>query len=102
MPVTPYRANLLQDHKELYQLLSASKQRAIEKDCPQILSISQEIQPLDPLAVLQAIAKPNHLQFYLEKGSKNESIAAIDAIDFIKIEGINRFKQSSIFYPKLS
>ena len=97
MPVTPYRANLLQDHKELYQLLSASKQRAIEKDCPQILSISQEIQPLDPLAVLQAIAKPNHLQFYLEKGSKNESIAAIDAIDFIKIEGINRFKEAQFF-----
>lgn len=97
MPVTPYRANLFQDHKELYQLLCAGKQRAIEKDCPQIVSISQEITPTDPLAVLQAIAKPNHLQFYLEKRHKNEAIAAIDTISFIKLDGVKRFKKSQEF-----
>lgn len=97
MPVTPYRANLFQDHKELYQLLCAGKQRAIEKDCPQIVSISQEIPPTDPLAVLQVIAKPNHLQFYLEKCHKNEAIAAIDTISFIKLEGANRFKKAQNF-----
>lgn len=97
MPVTPYRANLFQDHKELYQLLCAGKQRAIEKDCPQIVSISQEITPTDPLAVLQAIAKPNHLQFYFEKRHKNEAVAAIDTISFIKLEGVNRFAKAQDF-----
>lgn len=97
MPVTPYRANLFQDHKELYQLLCAGKQRAIEKDCPQIVSISQEIPPTDPLAVLQTIAKPNHLQFYLEKRHRNQSIAAIDTTNFIELEGVNRFKKAQNF-----
>ncbi len=97
MPVTPYRTNLLQDRKELYQLLTTCQQRAIEKDCPQIISISQEIEPLDPLAVLQAIAKPNHLQFYLENRTKNEAIAAIDTTASIRLEGVNRFKESQKF-----
>jgi menaquinone-specific isochorismate synthase len=97
MPVTPYRTNLLQDRKELYQLLTTCQQRAIEKDCPQIISISQEIEPLDPLAVLQAIAKPNNLQFYLENRTKNEAIAAIDTTDCIQLEGVNRFKESQNF-----
>ncbi len=97
MTVTPYRANCFQNQKELYQFLKVCKQRAIEKNYPQILSISQEIPPLDPLAVLQAIAKPNQLQFYLEKHNKNEAIAAIDATEFIKLEGSTRFNQAQDF-----
>jgi menaquinone-specific isochorismate synthase len=97
MTVTPYRANLFQDQKELYQFLCMGKRQSIEKDCPQIVSISQEIQPLDPLAVLQALAKPSHLHFYLEKRSKGEAIAAIDATAYIKFEGINRFSKAQIF-----
>ena len=97
MAVTPYRTNLFQDHKELYQLLCRGKQQSIEKDCPQIVSISQEIQRLDPLAVLQAIAKPEQLQFYFEKSSENKAIVAIDSTASIKIEGINRFKRAQQF-----
>jgi menaquinone-specific isochorismate synthase len=97
MPVTPYRANLFQDRKELHQLLFTGKQQSIEKGCPQIVSISQEIEPLDPLAVLQAIAKPDQLQFYVEKGTKREAIAAIDAMLSLKIESGNRFKKAQQF-----
>lgn len=97
MTVTPYRANCDHYQKELYQFLKACKQRAIEKDCPQIISISQEIPPLDPLVVLQAMAKPELLQFYLENPDKDEAIAAIDATDLIKIEGSNRFNQAQKF-----
>ena len=66
MTVTPYCPNLFQNQKELYQFLKDCKQQVIKKDCPQIVSISQEIPQLDPLALLQAIAKPSQLQFYLE------------------------------------
>jgi menaquinone-specific isochorismate synthase len=100
MTVTPYRANCDHYQKELYQFLKACKQRAIEKGSAQIISISQEISPLDPLVVLQAIAKPELLQFYLEKPDKNEAIAAIDATDFIKIEGNNRFDQAQDFIKR--
>ncbi len=97
MTVTPYRANLFQDRKELYQLLYTGKQQSIEKGCPQIVSISQEIDSLDPLAVLQAIAKPDQLQFYFEKARKREAIAAIDATASITIEGANRFQKAQTF-----
>jgi len=97
MTATPYRTHRFQDRKELYQLLLTGKQQSIEKGCPQIVSISQEIQPIDPLAVLQAFAKPDQLQFYLEKGSKREAIAAIDATTSINIEGANRFQKAQQF-----
>ncbi len=96
-PITPYRANLFQDRKELYQLLHIGKQQAIEKGCSQIVSISQEIDLLDPLAVLQALAKPDQLQFYFENARKREAIAAIDATVSLNIDGTNRFHRSRQF-----
>ncbi len=97
MPVTPSCTNLFQDRKELYQLLCAGKRQAIEKNCPQIVSISQEIPQLDPLAVVQAIAKADQLQFYIEKRVKQEAIAAIDAAISIDFEGKNRFNKAQNF-----
>lgn len=97
MTVTPYRADCFQNYKELYQLLKVGKQRSIEKKHPQIISISQEISLLDPLAVLQELAEPAHLQFYLEKPNKQQATAAIDAIEVIKLEGKNRFEHAQKF-----
>lgn len=97
MPVTSHHTNLLQDRKELYQLLALGKRQSIAKNCPQIVSISQEIPQLDPLSVLQAFAKPDQLQFYLEKRSNREAIAAIDATISLKIQGTNRFSKARQF-----
>jgi menaquinone-specific isochorismate synthase len=97
MTVTSFCANLFQDHKELYQILSVGKQQSIAKDCPQIVSISQEMQQLEPLAVLQAIAKPNQLQFYWENRRKQEAIAAIDAAVSLQVEGRDRFQKAQQF-----
>ncbi|MGC1395781.1 MAG: isochorismate synthase [Coleofasciculaceae cyanobacterium] len=97
MTVTPYRADCFQNHQELYQLIKFAKQRSIEKKHPQIISISQEISLIDPLAVLQKFAKPTQLQFYLEKPDKQQAIAAIDAIEVIKLEGKKRFEYAQKF-----
>ncbi len=97
MTATPYRTHLFQDRKELHQLLLTGKQQSIAKGCPQIVSISQEIPPIDLLAVLQAFAKPDQLQFYFEKGSQREAIAALDATTSFTIEGANRFIKSQQF-----
>lgn len=97
MPVIPHRKNLFQDRKELYQLLLACKQASIEKDQTQIISISVEIEAVDPLAVLQAIAKPNHLHFYFEKHGQGEAIAAIDAVVSQKLDGTQRFELAQEF-----
>jgi len=84
----------LPNHKELYQFLVACQQASVEKGCTQIASISVEIPRVDPLAVLQIIAKPEHFQFYLEKRKENESILAIDATISAEVEGINRFQHA--------
>ncbi|HBE20439.1 MAG TPA: isochorismate synthase [Cyanobacteria bacterium UBA11149] len=97
MTVSPYLTNLFQDSQELYQLLTRGKQQAIAKDCPQIVSISQEIPLVDPLAILQAIAKPNQLQFYFEQSTSSAAVVAIESAISLKILGKNRFNRSQDF-----
>ena len=97
MTVTPYRTNPFHAHKQLYELLFTGKQQAIAKKSQQFISISQEIQQRDPLAVLQAIAKPEQLQFYLENRRKQEAIAAVDAAAAIEFTGSKRFEKAQQF-----
>jgi len=105
MTLTPYRANLFQDHKELYQLLCTGKQQAIKKNHQQIVSISQEIPQLDPLVVVQDIdktaatpvVKSEQRQFYLENINKKEAVAAIDTATSAIFEGANRFYKVQSF-----
>lgn len=97
MPAIQHRAHVFQDRKQLYQLLFTGKQQSIARGRPQIVSLSQEIQPVEPLAVLEALTKPDQLQFYLEKGNQHVAIAAIDAIKSMQIEGTNRFQKAQQF-----
>lgn len=96
MPVT-YHANLFQERKELYQFLLACKQTLIEKGHKKVVSISLETRPIDPLAVLETIAEPSTLHFYVEKANDGEAIAAIDTAIKCKVEGIQRFAQAQQF-----
>lgn len=113
MTVTPLRANPFQDCKELYQFLLAFKQslnknsslyysvgeetEGAAKEQTRILSISQEISPVDPLAVYGAMAQPDQLHFYWHNGATKEAIAAIDAAVSLKIEGEERFTHAGNF-----
>ncbi len=97
MPVVPFHANLLQGHRELCQFLVACQQVSREKGCGQIISISLEIPPVDPLAVFQVLSPESPLHFYLEKGGNGEAIAAFDAaVDFTANSG-DRFTQTKDF-----
>lgn len=100
MPVVPFHANLLQGHRELCQFLVTCQQVSREKDCGQIVSISLEIPPVDPLAVFQILSQESPLHFYLEKGGKGDAIAAFDAaVDFTADSGdrFDRFTQTREF-----
>jgi menaquinone-specific isochorismate synthase len=97
MPVIPYHANFLQDCQDLYQFLLACKQALTPKNCTQIVSISIQIESVDPLAILQAISKPNQLHFYFEKPCQGEAIAAIDAVTCLKVEETRRFARAQAF-----
>lgn len=86
MTVTRARTNLLEDCKGLYQFLLVLKQTALEKDQTKIISLSLEIPPIDPLAVLWGMAQPGQLHFYLEKSGSEEAIAAIDTAVSLKVK----------------
>jgi len=112
MPVIPYRTHLFQDKKDLYQFLLTCQTAALAQAHPQIASISLALPPIDPLVVLQALAQPDALHFYWEKGNRRSfaveeavssgtslagldqqpmAIAAIDAAVHCRTEGGQRF-----------
>ena len=98
MLVVPSDTNMKPDRKDLYQFLVACQQVSVEKECPQIATLSLELPPLDPLAVLQAIAQPEDPHFYFENGNKGEAIAAIGAaITFHVPSGSARFGKAQTF-----
>lgn len=96
MPVLPCRSHTFFYHNELYQFLSYCQQNCAA-DCSHIVSASLEIDSVDPLLVLQQIAQSNQLSFYFENKSKNQAIAAIDAVTQLQTSGINRFSQAKKF-----
>ena len=101
MTVIPHRANLLQDRNQLHQFLLNCQQSLTEKDRTKIVSISQEIYPLDPLAVLQEISEPCQRHFYFEKRNpivgKSFAIAALDSAIHLTVAGTDRFALAQNF-----
>jgi len=74
MPVIPYRTNLFQNKKDLYQFLLTCQTAALAQAHPQIASISLALPPVDPLVVLQALARSDALHFYWEKGNQRFAV----------------------------
>ncbi|MEG5059800.1 isochorismate synthase [Microcoleus sp. A2-C5] len=101
MTVIPHRANLLQDRNQLHQFLLDCQQSLTEKDQTKIVSISQEISPVDPLVVLQEIAAPDDRHFYFEKrdpiAGNSFAIAALDSAIHVTVAGSDRFALAQNF-----
>lgn len=96
MQVLPRCYNVSIDPQKLYQFLLASQQKCYN-NCPQIVSISFEIEQIDPLAVLERLAQPNQLSFYFENKERKEAIAAIGSIAQLKLAGNKRFNIAQNF-----
>lgn len=105
MTVTPRCTHLFQNRRELHHFLRPYKQIAQEKKQPQIVSISVEINAVDPLVFLQAFAKVNQLSFYIEKRefgqeiypTRGIAIAAIGAVSQLTVNGAARFNAAKQF-----
>ncbi|MEG4230668.1 isochorismate synthase [Microcoleus sp. Pol11C3] len=101
MTVIPHRANLLQDRNQLHQFLLDCQQSLTEKDQTKIVSISQEIAPVDPLVVLQEISEPCQRHFYFEKrdqiSGNSFAIAALDSAIHLTVAGSDRFALAQNF-----
>ncbi|MFS0515578.1 isochorismate synthase MenF [Nostoc sp. UIC 10607] len=97
MTVSPCRSNLFVEHKDLYQFLVAVQEKCVKNNCRQIVSISQEIDLVDPLLVLDKLTQANEINFYFEDKGKGEAIAAIDSVAKLQIDGADRFTQAEHF-----
>ncbi|AFZ27773.1 isochorismate synthase family protein [Cylindrospermum stagnale PCC 7417] len=97
MTVSQCRSNFFVDHKDLYQFLSAVQENCLQHNCQQIVSISLEINLVDPLVVLEKLAQANEINFYFENKGKGEAIAAIDAVAKLHGDGSERFTQTEDF-----
>lgn len=97
MTVSSCRTKSVLEEKDLYQLLSAVQENCHKNNCRQIVSVSLEIDWVDPLIVLEELAQANEINFYFENKAKGEAIAAIDAVKKMHINGQNRFTQAEYF-----
>ena len=105
MPVIPTAINLFKTREELLEFLLICRHKLTDKVRSKIVSISLEISPVEPLAVLQEVWQEEQLHFYWEKEAAREgnllnqrvAIAAIDAASCLKVESGNRFKQCQQF-----
>ncbi|MBD2201499.1 isochorismate synthase [Calothrix sp. FACHB-1219] len=97
MTVSPCRHNLFVDRKGLYQFLEGVQQNCLTNNSRQIVSISLEIDLVDPLVILDTISQVNEINFYFENKGKGEAIAAIDSVAELHIDGSDRFSKAEHF-----
>ena len=100
MPVIPACPALFSDRADLHQVLLACQHSLSSQASPQIVSISLEIPPLDPLVALQAIAPADRYQFYLERRCQGQAIAAFDPILQLQAAGADRFSRIQAFIDR--
>jgi menaquinone-specific isochorismate synthase len=58
---------------------------------PRLVSISLEVEPLDPLAVLESIFEPGELHFYAERPAQGWALAGAEAVLAFEARGPERF-----------
>ena len=97
MPVIPCQANLFHDEKELHQFLLAFQEKYRGNGSSPIVSFSQQIESIDPLAVIGTLAQPNQLHFYWENPRKKEAIAGCGTAKSLTVESPDRFVKSQQF-----
>ncbi len=97
MPVFPSATPLLQDRQELHRFLLDFQHHGLQDYQTKILSIAQEIEWIDPLAVLQKFYHPRLIHFYFEKPQLEESFVAVDTALKFTATGSDRFLQAQDF-----
>ncbi len=106
MPVTLCCNQQFKTQRDLYQFLSNCQQVSCEKNQAQIVSISLEIDAVDPLTILHEMAELGQLSFYFEKRDLSRktnfsddkiAIAAINSVAQLQTDGNQRFEQIKAF-----
>ena len=88
LPIDP-RAN--NSPEALRAFLEQCRQVAIKRSLPQLVSISLEVDSLDPLAVLESIFDPSEKHFYVERPNEGFAVAGAEAVLVFNSAGPERF-----------
>jgi menaquinone-specific isochorismate synthase len=99
MPVIPCRPPLFQCDRELYQFLLNCQDQSIRQGKSLLVSLSQEIESIDPLVVLETAIRlnPNRFHFYWDNPKKQEAIVAVGSTKILKVDQKDRFARSRSF-----
>ncbi len=97
MTVSPCRTNFFVEHEDLYQSLLTVQENCIKNNCRQIVSISLNIDLVDPLVILDKLSQANEINFYFENKGKGEAIVALDAVAKLHVDGVERFAKAENF-----
>ncbi|AFZ43796.1 isochorismate synthase [Halothece sp. PCC 7418] len=97
MSVTSCYARGLADDQNLYSLLQNCQNRCEIENDSLIVSVTQSISRIDPLATLQRFALPQNRTFYWENQQENSAIAGWDTCQEEIITSPNRLEQTQAF-----
>jgi len=106
MPVTKYCNQRFQNQRDLYQFIHHYQNHFDEKNRSQFISLTFEIDPIDPLAIFNELTQFNQLNFYFEKRNSTKhssipadrtAIAAIDAVAQLQTNHTHRFVNAKQF-----
>ena len=77
--------------------LSECRDQALQSGRPKLVSISVEVESLDPLAVLESIFEPGERHFYAERPSEGWAIAGAETVLSFAASGPKRFAECQRF-----
>lgn len=75
----------------LLAFLAQCQAVAVKAGRAQLVSITLEVDALDPLAVLESIFEPGERHFYVERPSENLAVAGAEAVVAFTASGTDRF-----------
>lgn len=92
LPLDPAKADSLPAFEAF---LAGCRDEAAASGSARLVSVTLEVEHLDPLAVLESIYAPGELHFYCERPARDLAVAAADAVLALHPSGPNRFAETS-------
>lgn len=96
MVVIYYNHNLLNNKQNIKQFILDNQNQDSASSQAEIISISKEIEAIDPLVFLASMMQSNQLSFYWENQRKKEAVVAIGSVKSMKINSQHLNSHTSI------
>jgi menaquinone-specific isochorismate synthase len=97
MSVLPYRTELFEKCKEVYQFLSACQRQAIVAQHAKLANVSFVLPAIAPWQVLDRFVQPRQVYFYYDNALAQQSIVALGVAVAQQASGRSRFERMQQF-----